>query len=111
MSTDPKEKKNLADQQDPQKLKEYREELRTWKRKEKGRYNLLLEEWKTTATSQKSNEEGLATWDGISLLGCQLQGKEVFRNETPWIKCSWRAASPIQEMRKVKFRMTYWGKK
>ena len=111
LSTDPKEKKNLADQQDPQKLKEYREELRTWKRREKGRYNLLLEEWKTTATSQKSTEEALGTWDGISLLGCQLQGKEVFRNETPWIKCSWRAASPIQEMRKVKFRMTYWGKK
>ncbi|MEC7986034.1 MAG: LTA synthase family protein [Myxococcota bacterium] len=111
LSTDPEETNNLASEQDETILKQYRDELRTWKRKEKGRYLEQKKQWKANIVSQESSEDSLATWDGLSLLGCQLQNDKVYRNETPWMRCNWRAEKPIQSMRNVEIRMQYRGKK
>ena len=107
LRTDQKEKTNLVNETDTKVLSSMRDELLIWKRKVRGLYEARFEKWKKEAFTEKTDVDPIAKWQGISLLGCTLQDKIVYKDASPWLKCRWRVDEKVEDWRTIVLELRY----
>lgn len=107
LRTDQKEKTNLANDTDTKALSSMRDELLIWKRKVRGLYEARFEKWKKESFTEKTDVDPIVQWQGISLLGCALQDKIVYKDASPWLKCRWRVDEKVEDWRTIVLELRY----
>jgi arylsulfatase A-like enzyme len=106
LSEDPLEKESIAASLQPADIDRYRKELRDWRARVMGRYDVLEARWKAEL-SMADDRPAVATWDGaVSLLGCTLQSPgPLIPGDAAWVQCRWRAEEPLTENWEMQVRM------
>ena len=107
LRNDQKEKKNLSKDTNQASTLRVRDELLLWKRKVRGLYEARFEKWKQQSFTEKTDAKAIVQWPGISLLGCTLEDKVVYKNTSPWLLCRWRVDKKIEDWRTIVFEFRY----